>query len=265
MKTVGIGSVTIGEGVPKICVPIMSARREQLLRQAEAACRVPCDLVEWRADALPPAQLRDLDFMIESAEAVRQRLDKPLLLTLRTEAEGGLVRLDRREYYSLLRDLSTELDVDAVDIEAFDEQQGFNGEKIEFLTSLAHEAGRTVLLSSHQCDSTPDLDVMVRRLLVMQELGADLPKIAVMPQSDRDVLDLLEAARVFHEHYARGPFIALAMGARGQVSRICGGSFGSAVSFAAGGEENGLPPSAPGQMDAALTRACICEYYRDTV
>ena len=36
----------------------------------------------------------------------------------------------------------------------------------------------------------------------MQELGADLPKIAVMPQNEKDVLVLLEATNEMFKIYA---------------------------------------------------------------
>ncbi len=43
---------------------------------------------------------------------------------------------------------------------------------------------------------------MVLRLRKMQALGADIPKIAVMPQSKHDVLTLLTATLEMQQHYA---------------------------------------------------------------
>ena len=100
---------------------------------------------------------------------------------------------------------------------------------------------------------------MVRRLLFMQdELGADILKIAVMPQSRADVLSLLaateEASRRAHQ-----PVVTMSMGPLGVVSRVCGQSFGSAATFG-----SAKSASAPGQMDVssldcvlrALDEAC---------
>lgn len=259
MKTVEIGQLKIGEGMPKICVPLQAVDEESLLAQAGAAEQVPCDLLEWRADFLPAARLRDLPWMVAVSEQLRRVTAKPLILTMRTAGEGGHLQMDRREYYTILRDLAEAAKVDVVDIEAFDEQQGFNAEKIEFLVGVAHSSGLKVILSNHDFEGTPEIDVMVKRLIVMQELGADIPKIAVMPREERDVLDLLEAARIMKENYCRRPFIALSMGDLGRTSRVCGGSFGSAITFASGGE-GGLAPSAPGQMNARELQNYICQY-----
>ena len=79
----------------------------------------------------------------------------------------------------------------------------------------------------------------------MQDLGADIPKIAVMPQLKRDVLTLLEATLEMSEQYAKGPIITMSMAGTGVASRVVGESFGSAVTYGAAGRR-----SAPGQLDA---------------
>lgn len=65
----------------------------------------------------------------------------------------------------------------------------------------------------------------------MQDLGADLPKIAVMPQSPQDVLTLLAATLTMKEKYATRPLITMSMGKSGGVSRVTGRLFGSAMTF----------------------------------
>lgn len=49
----------------------------------------------------------------------------------------------------------------------------------------------------------------------MQELGADIPKIAVMPQSRKDVLTLLSATEEMASKYADRPIITMSMSATG--------------------------------------------------
>ena len=84
---------------------------------------------------------------------------------------------------------------------------------------------------------------MVARLTAMQQAGADLPKLAVMPRSPSDVLDLLAATAEMAEHHPETPVITMSMGALGAVSRLCGEAFGSAMTFAKPGQA-----SAPGQV-----------------
>ena len=85
----------------------------------------------------------------------------------------------------------------------------------------------------------------MRRLVFMQdELGADIAKVADMPQSRVDVLTLMVATEEFTATQAKRPVITMSMGELGFVSRVCGQLFGSAATFGSAGR-----PSAPGQME----------------
>lgn len=74
-------------------------------------------------------------------------------------------------------------------------------------------------------------------------MDADILKIAVMPQSTRDVLTLLSATDEMSRCYADRPIITMSMAAAGVISRLCGEVFGSAMTFGAVGKV-----SAPGQI-----------------
>ena len=50
MKTVQVRNITIGEGRPKICVPIVGQTKEDILLEAGTFERIPVDVVEWRVD-----------------------------------------------------------------------------------------------------------------------------------------------------------------------------------------------------------------------
>ena len=75
-----------------------------------------------------------------------------------------------------------------------------------------------------------------------EKQGADIAKVAVMPKAQMDVLTLL-AATLAADNALRIPVITMSMGSMGAVSRLCGGAFGSAVTFAVGSGA-----SAPGQI-----------------
>lgn len=74
--------------------------------------------------------------------------------------------------------------------------------------------------------------------------GADIVKLAVMPQDMEDVLKLLSVTNEFKEENPDTPVITMSMGKMGMISRLCGESFGSAITFAAHKKA-----SAPGQME----------------
>lgn len=87
------------------------------------------------------------------------------------------------------------------------------------------------------------LKEIISRLCAMQEKGADIPKIAVMPQSKKDVLTLLSATNEMVEEHADRPIITMSMAATGVISRLAGEVFGFLFNFGAAKKA-----SAPGQM-----------------
>ena len=47
---VEVRGVRIGEGIPKLCVPIVGTTRDEILAAAKSFESVKKDVVEWRAD-----------------------------------------------------------------------------------------------------------------------------------------------------------------------------------------------------------------------
>jgi len=64
-----------------------------------------------------------------------------------------------------------------------------------------------------------------------------------MARSEEDVLVLLKATLAMSKKYADRPFTTVAMGETGVISRMCGGVFGSSMTYAKGREA-----LAPGQL-----------------
>ena len=109
-----------------------------------------------------------------------------------------------------------------------------------------------VVVSNHDFEKTPSKEEIVARLQKMQELGADLPKIAVMPQCKKDVLTLLAATEEMTGNYADRPIITMSMAKDGVISRFCGEEFVSALTFGAAGQT-----SAPGQIEVEKLRGVL--------
>ena len=128
--------------------------------------------------------------------------------------------------------------VDMVDVEIFT-----GDDIVRRIIEGAHAAGVKVVASNHDFFKTPEKDDIVRRLCKMQEMGADIPKIAVMPQNKKDVLTLLAATEEMASIHADRPIITMSMAGTGVISRLCGEVFGSALTFGAAAKA-----SAPGQM-----------------
>lgn len=116
-----------------------------------------------------------------------------------------------------------------------------------------------MIASNHDFNGTPEKDVIVGRLRRMQELGADIPKIAVMPGNKKDVLTLLSATREMAEEYADRPIITMSMSGNGVISRLSGEIFGSAMTFGAAKKA-----SAPGQMGVEDLRQVLQILHKST-
>ncbi|RYM06484.1 type I 3-dehydroquinate dehydratase [Sporolactobacillus sp. THM7-7] len=238
MRTVKVRNIEFGRGIPKIAAPVVAKDIESLQRETAALKEKPVDLVEWRADFFE--KIDDRNEIIRAAKEIRRLLvDKPLLFTFRTAKEGGQREIEREDYIQLNTNLIKSGQVDFVDVELFSGDETVSG-----LVETAHKNGVRVIISNHDFDGTPSTDTMVFRFKKMQELGADLTKIAVMPKSSTDVVTLLKVTDLMKTSVADRPFITMSMSGRGVVSRLTGELFGSAVTFGSAGQA-----SAPGQIE----------------
>ena len=234
-----VRGVRIGEGIPKIIVPIVETTRKEIIRKAESLADVRVDIVEWRADwfeeAADPAAVEEVLKGLRSALG-----NTPLLFTFRTLREGGEKAIDPQDYAALNISMARSGFADLIDVEIFT-----GDEIVREIIESAHERGVKIVGSSHDFDRTPEKEEIVGRLKKMQQMGADIPKIAVMPQNRKDVLTLLLATEEMTAEYADRPIITMSMSGTGLISRLCGEVFGSSCTFGAVGKV-----SAPGQMNA---------------
>lgn len=237
MQTITVRGVTLGTGRPKIIVPIVGRTQEEILAQA-AAVSAPADLVEWRVDWFDGCF--DPSALLGCLRALRAVLGElPLLVTFRTAKEGGAREITPAAYAALCKAVAASGDADLLDVEAFSGDALVTG-----VISAAHAGGVFVVASNHDFQKTPPREELLARLEKMQDLGADLPKLAVMPQSPADVLTLLSATEEFVRCRADRPVITMSMGGLGVISRVAGQTFGSAATFGCAGQS-----SAPGQLE----------------
>ena len=237
MATLQIKHLTVGEGAPKIIVPLVGATEEEILKEAELVKDLQPDVVEWRVDLYHGVE--NLELVQEMLVKLKKVLVDPLLLfTFRSHKEGGNKEISDEYYVRLNEGAIATKHIDLVDVELFNEK-----EKVEAILAAAKENGVFVIMSNHDFYKTPNKEENISRLRQMQEYGADIPKIAVMPNSVADVITLLDATNTMKTQYGTTPFITMSMGGTGVISRLAGEVFGSAFTFAAGKEA-----SAPGQI-----------------
>ena len=246
MGTLCIRGVELGAGRTKIAVPLVGRTRRALLDAAAALDALPVDLVEWRADYFE--SLRDEAALPETLRALRGALgERPLLFTIRTAREGGEAALGAEEYAALLLSAARSGCADLIDVEL-----SCGDAAARRLIDGVHAAGCLAVGSAHDFTAVPPAEEMLSLLRGAQALGADVPKLAVMARSDADTLALLSASLTFRNTWADRPFITIAMGPRGVLSRVACALSGSCLSFGSAGAA-----SAPGQLPAAALRCLL--------
>lgn len=244
-RTVPVGRVILGEGMPKICVPVMGESLEALRSAARRAVQAQADLLELRLDSLCPMPTGHI--ALEACQIVREEAEgTPLLFTLRTSRDGGKGSADAQAYEQLLCDLMEKRLFDAVDCEL-----SCGEERFARIVHAAHAAGVPVVGSSHEFGEIGDTHRAGEWLLRQQALGADICKAAVMAKTAAQALEAA-LAMVRAGEQLQIPMIGIVMGGQGMITRVCCECLGSCLTFGTAGES-----SAPGQMDALQLRHVI--------
>lgn len=286
------GEVTVGGPVPLVATATTAADPAQAAEQASRAARSGADVVELRLDLLdaPAGAAALAAFYLETTAQVASALHAagcpvPVLLTVRTAAEGGALQIRDADYAELLAALldglaeqgeaaHTRSDPAAHRAPGRDPQDPWaprdrrgsraaeGGSRLvaavdmelargclPALAERAHRSGTDVVASAHFFGSTPPRTDLRELLSRMQAAGADVAKVAVMPRQDADVVTLL-AATAQARADLEVPLVTMSMGERGVVTRLAGAAFGSALSFATAGGQ----ASAPGQPPIGVVR-----------
>ncbi len=237
-KAIELRGGPVGGGrVPAVCAPLVGRTREALLAEVAAVAARKPDILEWRVDFFEA--IADTAQVTELAACIRQAAPgMALLFTRRWSGEGGeAIVLGEEQVIALYRAVAAGGHVDMVDYEMSHEPRRVNA-----VRELAREHGIKLILSFHDFKATPSGNTLAQRFSQAQQLGADVAKVAVMPHDMQDVINLLAATWRASQALSI-PVVGMSMGSLGAVTRLCGGAFGSAMTFAVGQSS-----SAPGQM-----------------
>ena len=118
MNTVKVRNMVLGEGAPKICVPIVAQTKEGILDEARKITSLPVDVVEWRIDWFD--DVFDFAKLEDVLKDLRAALgDIPLLMTFRTSKEGGEKAIEDEVYADINIKAAQTGYVDLVDVEVF--------------------------------------------------------------------------------------------------------------------------------------------------
>lgn len=220
---------------PKICVPIVASLRDQIMREAGEISRLPVQMAEWRVDYYAGYE-RELPGIVEELKNVLG--DKELIVTLRTEYEGGEPNGSRFDYFGMLEEVLGQGRADYIDAEI-----SRDSERLTALCRRYKESPTGIIGSYHDFHKTPSKEFIVQMVEKAKQCGCTVGKFACMPARPEDVDTLLAATAECKERKPEFPVITMSMGEMGVNSRLYGGLYGSEVSFGCAGQA-----SAPGQV-----------------
>ena len=232
-----------GGEMMKLCVPITGSNMDEIKEQLDRLALLDFDMIEWRADYY---------FSMQALESIKKALpDKELMFTFRTKAEGGETQ-PKDEFllyvYTLVA-LSGMVHIIDLELEGICKT---NPDIIKRLKS----SGVKLIISNHDIEKTPPEKVIIDRFKKMEALGADIAKIAVMPENKNDVEILISAAKMANL-LLQIPIVAISMGELGKKTRVEGEKFGSIITF--GSLDKGL---ALGQIPAKELKKMLKAQHR---
>ena len=239
----------IGPFNPEKKAAIVATIGENPLETAKKAAALGADVLELRLDL---AGIKTPEAAAEMIGKLKAETGLPLLVTNRSPEEGGKGEGSEEERIGLLKALffsevkkkrdsapdsgSFFTCPDAVDIELSAEKK-----LREDLIKAAKEQRKTVIVSYHNFSKTPPVQEMKAILEEAFRAGADIAKIAVMPESLEDVLSLLRVT--LEARKKNRPVCTISMGEPGKHTRIIAPFYGSVLTYASVEKA-----AAPGQL-----------------
>jgi 3-dehydroquinate dehydratase-1 len=209
---------------------------EKPLETSKKASEKGADILEIRLDLLG---IRDLERAAEVIREIKSETGLPVIVTNRSGAEGGKWEGKEEDRIGLLRSLLSSNDgPDAIDIELSADRK--DRDKV---IKAARDHGKTVITSSHDFLKTPSLQDMKTIIEEMFLAGADIAKLAVMPQSMEDTLGLLRITLDFKD--TGKSVCTIAMGRQGKHTRVVAPLYGSVLTYASIESD---ASAAPGQL-----------------
>lgn len=245
-KPISLRGKMLGGVDPLICIPIVAEEEQELEQAAKKIVALNPDVIEWRADYFK--DVCDLAKLKQALKVLRNNVGEiPLIFTFRSSLEGGFKKVEDAVRYEIIKQIISTEEVDVVDIELISGKSN-----IEEVKAAADKHNVQLILSFHNFTETPSVEFILDKLREQVSSGASIAKLAVMPKTEEDVLNLLSATLKARRELPDTPIITMSMGNLGVITRVAGGIFGSDLTFGAGGKT-----SAPGQIPADELRVAM--------
>ncbi len=189
----------------------------------------PIDIIELRIDLCVGTV--DAKSVATLARETRERFGKPILATVRHPSEGGQNNFDNR--VALYEAMASH--VEAVDIEIC------AAGELKQVRDICSRTKTIVIASYHNFLMTPDDNALEVIHTTGRSLGADIVKLALMPQSREDIFRIV----AFTMLHRAEKIITIGMGKLGASTRLFTPLIGSLITYGTIART-----TAPGQLSA---------------
>ncbi|ARB78305.1 MULTISPECIES: type I 3-dehydroquinate dehydratase [Staphylococcus] len=209
------------------------------------------DIIELRIDQWQT----DIDRLLQDnlEQLVTLSFKPQILVTYRTESQGGQGVLDEQNYLALLKRLAKVQGIDMVDVEWHNHLPFDIYHQCISHLKAQHKA---VILSHHNFQHTPESEALHFIFYKMSQFPADYLKLAVMPENQSDVLRLLDVLSITAQSVDQ-QVIGISMSSLGVISRTAQGLFGGTMSYGCIDT-----PKAPGQIQVTQLHDIINFYQK---
>jgi len=194
------------------------------INTANRARSMGADILEMRIDL---SGIRNEVELNDLLDQLKSQFKLPIIVTNRTKDEGGHWESSEAKRIELLNSAISH--ADCVDVELSSSMR-------DTVIESARSANKTVIISSHDFKTTPDN--MLAILEQARDAGADIPKLAITPNSNIDTLNLLKVTQEVDF-----PVCTIAMGKLGCHTRVVAPIYGSVLTYGSVNEA-----VAPGQI-----------------
>ena len=200
----------------ELCYPIMESDKVLFIDKVISLENDKNDMIELRIDFLLEKGII-IDEIIEMINHISASTSKKIIVTIRTDREGGKYKLDEKEYYEYIEKIYLKAKFDYLDVEY--NVYIKNEEKYE--TLFKHKL-KKIILSTHIFDKVLSKKQYETLFHNMLKPYIDIVKCAVFVNAKKELFDYMMVARKSSKiiKNAKKECIFIAMGEMGRLSRL---------------------------------------------
>lgn len=228
---------------PDICLLLNCKTIEEIKAELELFGE-DCQMVQWCADKNSGVDHYSKEEFVQVLKLIKAMCHRKTFIFQYRGTEEEEETTNRMLRYAMGT-------ADYIDID-------WKNSQLKQLLKEAKRKGTKTLVTYHELERILTKEEIATEFIKMEKIPADMLAIVAFANEEKDAYALLEGAYAYNQLKGHKPFLAIAMGEEGQASRICGGDFGSVMTYACGSR-----PTAPGQFNASDLKRYMDKYYKD--